>query len=235
MQRLAGVAFRCRANAARALARQMGTIDLKGFGADAAPLAIGAAGALLALREHDAAGGARACALAARRGGERIRRDGCGDAPQPRDHADARRRTRAHALLAARHVRERRRKPAAAPLAHASAARSGARRRRATRRSMRCVPTPAAMRSLPARAAPNRRRRARRVAHRACAARGRATSPGCATRWRCCPTLAATIATTRRAVAARLRARPRAAIRNGTRCSPARSRPSRPRKCATAA
>ena len=36
------------ANAARALARQMGAIDLAGFGADAAPLAIGAAGALLA-------------------------------------------------------------------------------------------------------------------------------------------------------------------------------------------
>ncbi|HLW12298.1 MAG TPA: DNA mismatch repair protein MutS [Casimicrobiaceae bacterium] len=35
------------ANATRALARQMGTIDLQGFGADAAPLAIGAAGALL--------------------------------------------------------------------------------------------------------------------------------------------------------------------------------------------
>jgi DNA mismatch repair protein MutS len=37
-----------RANAARALARQMGTLDLKGFGADAAPLAVAAAGALLA-------------------------------------------------------------------------------------------------------------------------------------------------------------------------------------------
>ncbi|HEX6137383.1 MAG TPA: DNA mismatch repair protein MutS [Casimicrobiaceae bacterium] len=37
-----------RAAAERALARQMGTIDLQGFGADAAPLAIGAAGALLA-------------------------------------------------------------------------------------------------------------------------------------------------------------------------------------------
>ena len=36
------------ANAARALARQMGTLDLAGFGAEAAPLAIGAAGALLA-------------------------------------------------------------------------------------------------------------------------------------------------------------------------------------------
>ena len=36
-----------RAAAARALARQMGTVDLAGFGADAAPLAIGAAGALL--------------------------------------------------------------------------------------------------------------------------------------------------------------------------------------------
>jgi DNA mismatch repair protein MutS len=36
-----------RAAAARALARQMGTIDLAGFGADAAPLALGAAGALL--------------------------------------------------------------------------------------------------------------------------------------------------------------------------------------------
>jgi len=36
------------ATAARALARQMGTIDLRGFGADAAPLAIGPAGALLA-------------------------------------------------------------------------------------------------------------------------------------------------------------------------------------------
>jgi DNA mismatch repair protein MutS len=35
------------ANATRALARQMGTIDLQGFGADAVPLAIGAAGALL--------------------------------------------------------------------------------------------------------------------------------------------------------------------------------------------
>jgi DNA mismatch repair protein MutS len=35
------------ANAERALARQMGTLDLRGFGADAAPLAIGAAGALL--------------------------------------------------------------------------------------------------------------------------------------------------------------------------------------------
>jgi DNA mismatch repair protein MutS len=35
------------ANAARALARQLGTIDLRGFGADAAPLAVGAAGALL--------------------------------------------------------------------------------------------------------------------------------------------------------------------------------------------
>ncbi|MEO9136139.1 MAG: DNA mismatch repair protein MutS [Casimicrobiaceae bacterium] len=35
------------ANATRALARQMGTIDLQGFGADAAPIAIGAAGALL--------------------------------------------------------------------------------------------------------------------------------------------------------------------------------------------
>jgi DNA mismatch repair protein MutS len=34
--------------ASRALARQMGTLDLRGFGADAAPLAIGAAGALLA-------------------------------------------------------------------------------------------------------------------------------------------------------------------------------------------
>jgi DNA mismatch repair protein MutS len=36
------------ANAARALARQMGTLDLAGFGVDVAPLAIGAAGALLA-------------------------------------------------------------------------------------------------------------------------------------------------------------------------------------------
>jgi DNA mismatch repair protein MutS len=36
------------ANASRALARQMGTLDLKGFGAEAAPLAVGAAGALLA-------------------------------------------------------------------------------------------------------------------------------------------------------------------------------------------
>jgi len=35
-------------NGARALTRQLGTIDLKGFGADNAPLAIGAAGALLA-------------------------------------------------------------------------------------------------------------------------------------------------------------------------------------------
>jgi DNA mismatch repair protein MutS len=37
-----------RDTAARALARQLGTLDLRGFGADAAPLAIGAAGALLA-------------------------------------------------------------------------------------------------------------------------------------------------------------------------------------------
>ena len=36
-----------RDNAARALARQLGTIDLAGFGADAVPLAVGAAGALL--------------------------------------------------------------------------------------------------------------------------------------------------------------------------------------------
>jgi len=36
-----------RANAARAVARQMGTIDLQAFGVDAAPLALGAAGALL--------------------------------------------------------------------------------------------------------------------------------------------------------------------------------------------
>jgi DNA mismatch repair protein MutS len=36
-----------RANGARTLARQLGTIDLAGFGADAAPLAVGAAGALL--------------------------------------------------------------------------------------------------------------------------------------------------------------------------------------------
>jgi len=36
------------ANAQRALARQLGTIDLRGFGADAAPLAVGAAGALIA-------------------------------------------------------------------------------------------------------------------------------------------------------------------------------------------
>jgi len=36
------------ANAARALARQLGTIDLAGFGVDQAPLAVGAAGALLA-------------------------------------------------------------------------------------------------------------------------------------------------------------------------------------------
>ena len=35
------------ATAARALARQMGTLDLAGFGASAAPLAVGAAGALL--------------------------------------------------------------------------------------------------------------------------------------------------------------------------------------------
>ena len=35
------------ANGARALTRQMGTIDLRGFGADAAPIAVGAAGALL--------------------------------------------------------------------------------------------------------------------------------------------------------------------------------------------
>ena len=47
LQRLPGWHFEP-ATAARALARQMGTIDLKGFGADAAPLAIGAAGALLA-------------------------------------------------------------------------------------------------------------------------------------------------------------------------------------------
>jgi DNA mismatch repair protein MutS len=37
-----------RATATRALARQMGTVDLQGFGVDAAPLAVGAAGALLA-------------------------------------------------------------------------------------------------------------------------------------------------------------------------------------------
>jgi len=37
-----------RQTASRALARQLGTLDLRGFGADAAPLAIGAAGALLA-------------------------------------------------------------------------------------------------------------------------------------------------------------------------------------------
>jgi len=37
-----------KATAARALARQMGTLDLAGFGASAAPLAVGAAGALLA-------------------------------------------------------------------------------------------------------------------------------------------------------------------------------------------
>ncbi len=36
------------ANANRALARQLGTLDLRGYGADAAPLAVGAAGALLA-------------------------------------------------------------------------------------------------------------------------------------------------------------------------------------------
>jgi len=36
------------ANAQRALVRQLGTIDLRGFGADAAPLATGAAGALIA-------------------------------------------------------------------------------------------------------------------------------------------------------------------------------------------
>ncbi|HKU85947.1 MAG TPA: DNA mismatch repair protein MutS [Casimicrobiaceae bacterium] len=36
------------ANAQRVLARQLGTIDLRGFGADAAPLAVGAAGALIA-------------------------------------------------------------------------------------------------------------------------------------------------------------------------------------------
>ncbi|HEY3532161.1 MAG TPA: DNA mismatch repair protein MutS, partial [Casimicrobiaceae bacterium] len=36
------------ANAARALARQLGTLDLAGFGADQAPLAVGAAGAVLA-------------------------------------------------------------------------------------------------------------------------------------------------------------------------------------------
>ena len=36
------------ANAARALARQLGTMDLSGFGVDQAPLAVGAAGALLA-------------------------------------------------------------------------------------------------------------------------------------------------------------------------------------------
>src|SRR4029450_9878131 len=79
------------AAATRALAKHFGTQDLAAFGIDERDLAPrdARARAPLPLRRRDAAGRARACALACRRIGRRIPRARRRDPAQPRDHRDA--------------------------------------------------------------------------------------------------------------------------------------------------
>ena len=75
---------------ARRWRKQLGTLDLAAFGADDAPLAIGAAGALARLRATPRSKPrSRTCATLAVETRERVSRARSGDATQPRDHGDA--------------------------------------------------------------------------------------------------------------------------------------------------
>ena len=192
------------AAAARALAKQLGTRDLAAFGVEDATSAVGAAGALLRLRRGDAAVGARARARARRRD-----RRANTSRSTPRRGATSRSPRRCAASPRPRCSRcstpaPRGRQPAAAALAHASAALAGTRPRRGTTRSPRWVDDGAARARARAGARAHRRRRAHRRAHRARARRGRAISPACATRCARLPALArrAGAHATRRCVAA---------------------------------
>ena len=118
------------------------------------------------LRRRHAGRGARARARARRRSARRVSAARRRDAPQPRDHRDAARRPGADAAVASRRLRDRGRQPAAAPLAHASAARAGA--AAARHAAIAAWPQhPPARRDFVARARPHRRHRAHRRARRA--------------------------------------------------------------------
>ena len=91
----AGTAVRTRppwhfelASASRLLTDQLGTLDLRGFGADELPLAIRAAGALLQYVRDTQTLGAAAHPRAARRGAQRRAAARCGQPPQSRDRRE---------------------------------------------------------------------------------------------------------------------------------------------------
>jgi hypothetical protein len=108
-------------------------------------------------RKHPASG-TRARALAQRGDRERVPSARRGDAAQPRDHADAARRSRADAAFAARQLRHTGGQPSLASLADPSAALAGALPQHATRssRAGRRMPRPGER--LPAARARLRRR-----------------------------------------------------------------------------
>jgi len=72
--------------AARELAKQFQTRDLSGFGCDGLPLAVGAAGALLAYVKHAQQGALPPHHCFERRAPGRLRAHGCRDPAQSRDH-----------------------------------------------------------------------------------------------------------------------------------------------------
>ncbi len=148
---------------ARKLCEQLHVASLAGFNAESLGAAHAAAAALLSYAEHtqgQALGHVRQPAGRAR---ERADRSAASDAAQPGADADAARRERADAHVAARHLRERHGQPCASSLADAPAARSPDRNppsrsaRRADRRRLRTVAH---------RAAGSERRRAHHDAHR---------------------------------------------------------------------
>ena len=118
---------------ARKLCEQLRVAASPASAPRSSPLAHAAAAALLALRRAHAGARARPRATPRGRARERAARPAAGHAPQPRADADAARRGRADAAVAARHLRHRHGQPRAAPLADASAARAAGRDRAARR------------------------------------------------------------------------------------------------------
>ena len=216
--------------ATRALAKQFGTLDLAALrrrrGAAGRRRRRRAAG----LRRSHAAGPALAHvrALAVERASEFVALD-----PATRRNleinADAARRRRADAALAARPLRAPRRAAGCcAQWLHASAARPRRSAPRGTTQSTHCCADRRASRALADALHAHRRRRAHRRAHRA-AQRAPARSRGPARHARArCPRLRERCAGARRAAAARRRARRSRSTRNGARCcARARAEPAR--------
>ncbi len=204
---LAAVALRSRHRRARACARQFGTRDLAGFGADDAPLALGAAGALLDYARRTQRRRSRTCARS------RVERASESWRSTPPRGATSRSPRRCAASLRRRSslldtCATAGQPPAAHWLHHPAARRDG--RRSAPRRD-RGAGARRRDRADALREGAEARRSTSSASLRAsrCAAPARATSPGCATRSQRCPRSHEALAASCRA-AARRRGRTRA-------------------------